>query len=237
MDRKDREITHAAIEHLEPGQAEDVTVRSTARIPGDWLITAIIDPDNRIREWDEGNNFAIGVCLVDESIPPKRPAPTEEMVTSNREVQTLEQPLRGLPHPTIPRRSDKISDVVPELMAIKYNATYEFNPKEEKSFSFEITVPTIIVIKVFILEGQPEEFSILLNREGQEQQIWPRIGTRQGEPPGFISEMIEITPERVVQGKNWNLRLLNNAAQPLKAEISAGTIDRDREAEREGREQ
>jgi hypothetical protein len=49
--------------------------------------------------------------------------------------------------------------------------------------------------------------------------------------------MIEITPERVVQGKNWNLKLLNNAAQPLKAEISAGIIDRDRQAEKEGREQ
>lgn len=236
MDQKDHEMSHATIEHLDPGQAEDVTINSSAREPGDWLITAVIDPENRIREWDEGNNSATGVCLVEELIPAKKPAQTEQMASANREVQTLEQPLRGLPDPEIPRRSDKISDVVPELMAIKHNATYEFNPKEEKSFPFEITVPTIIVIKVFILEGQPEEFSILLNREGHDQQIWPRIGTQQRKPPGFISEMIEIRPEWVVQGKNWNLKLRNNAAQPLKAEISAGTIDLDRRMERDARE-
>jgi hypothetical protein len=234
IDQNEREMAHAIIESLEPGQEEDVIVNSLAPTPGEWLITVVVDPDERIREWKKGNNSATEVCFVEAPVATPKPAKAEEMAAPITEVQILEQPLRGLPASEISRRSDKISDVMPDLMAIKYHATYEFNPKEEKSFPLEITVPTIVVIRVFILEGDPEELFLLLNQEGHDQQVWPRIGTRQGKPPGFISEMIEITPERVAQGTNWSLKVLNNSNQLLKAEISAGTIDRNRQGKREG---
>ncbi|UCE07095.1 MAG: hypothetical protein JSW07_03400, partial [bacterium] len=52
----DREIGRATIEYLETGHLEEVTITTVAQEPGECVITARIDPDNRIAESNEQNN-------------------------------------------------------------------------------------------------------------------------------------------------------------------------------------
>jgi len=226
LGQKEYEIARETVGFLEAGQGKDVLTRATARESGDWLITVRIDPENRIREWEENNNDAAGLCLVDSPITSVSPVSPEDMFIADREVEALAPQPRGVPDPSFLRREDKEPDARFERLSIKYDATYSIEPQSEKSLPFEITVPAVVLIRVFIHEGQPEDLSILLFREGHDQPVWSKNGPGPGEPQGIISEIIDITPEMVVQEKNWTLILMNKANQTLKAEVSAGIIDR-----------
>lgn len=54
-----REIGSAAIEYLEPGQVEEVNITTVAQELGECIITARVDPENRIEESNEQNNEAL----------------------------------------------------------------------------------------------------------------------------------------------------------------------------------
>ncbi len=60
----------ASIEYIEAGGEEVVRIVELASSPSEYLVTVIVDPENRIEEWDEENNQASRSILVrEEELP------------------------------------------------------------------------------------------------------------------------------------------------------------------------
>ncbi|MFX0203240.1 MAG: CARDB domain-containing protein, partial [Candidatus Hodarchaeota archaeon] len=55
-DNEGSEIGRASIEYLESGQVEEVKISTTTHEVGEFLVTVLVDPEDRIEESNEGNN-------------------------------------------------------------------------------------------------------------------------------------------------------------------------------------